>query len=95
MSGHEGGMIFGGLFMWAFRVILLVLVVVIIRETLVGITPDKDNKQLHKDTPLDTLKTRYARGEIDEEEFERRRRELERQTATWRNSGISVWNSAK
>ena len=28
------------------------------------------------DTPLDVLKHRYAKGEIDEEEFERRRKTL-------------------
>ena len=78
MFGHEGGMMFGGLFMWVFWVILLALIVVIIRAVLTGITRDKNNKQLQKDTPLDILKTRYARGEIDDEEFERHRRQLER-----------------
>ena len=78
MYGHEGGMMFGGLFMWVFWVILLVLIVVIIRAVLIGIMPGKDNKPVQKEKPLDILKTRYARGEIDEEEFERRRRELER-----------------
>ena len=78
MFGHEGGMMFGGPFMWVLWVILLALIVVIIRAVFIGITPGKDNKQLQKETPLDILKIRYARGEIDEEEFERRRRELER-----------------
>jgi putative membrane protein len=78
MFGHEGGMMFGGLFMWVFWVVLLALIVVIIRAVLTGIMPDKNNKQLQKDTPLDILKTRYARGEIDDEEFERHRRQLER-----------------
>ena len=32
----------------------------------------------HQDTPLEILKARYARGEIDDEEFQRRRRELEK-----------------
>ena len=31
-----------------------------------------------QDTPLEILKARYARGEIDDEEFQRRRRELEK-----------------
>jgi putative membrane protein len=29
------------------------------------------------ETPLDILKKRYARGEIDKEEFDRRKRDLE------------------
>ena len=31
-----------------------------------------------KETPMEILKKRYARGEIEEEEFERRQKELER-----------------
>lgn len=33
---------------------------------------------IRQDNPLEILKARYARGEIDEEEYERRRRELEK-----------------
>ncbi|WP_276274275.1 SHOCT domain-containing protein [Haloarcula litorea] len=35
------------------------------------------NEQTHTDTALSTLRSRYARGELSEEEFEERRRRLE------------------
>ncbi len=75
MFGHDGSMVFGGFFMWLFWLILLVLIVAIIRA-LVGVghrtRPPSDP------SPLDILKRRYARGEIEEDEFQRKRQELER-----------------
>jgi putative membrane protein len=62
-----------GIGMWVFWILLIVVIVVLVRVFAAG-----GSAQQRQDTPLDILKARYARGEIDEEEFERRRRVLQR-----------------
>ncbi len=75
MDGSGAGMWFGGGFMWLIWIALAVLVVYLIaaatRSTSAGTGRPRD--------AMEILRERYARGEIDEEEFERRRRELEKQ----------------
>jgi putative membrane protein len=73
MWNGDSGMIFGGLAMWLFWILLIVVIVVVIK-VLIGPTA---NPPSQPESPLDILKKRYARGEIDEQEYERRRRELE------------------
>jgi putative membrane protein len=76
MFGTDGGWGFGmGLGMWAFWILLIVIVVALVKVVGSGFgsppaTPDK--------SPMEILKARYARGEIDEEEFNNRRRDLEK-----------------
>jgi putative membrane protein len=76
MLGTEGGWGFGmGLGMWVFWIVLIVVIVALVKIIGPGSasstnTPDK--------SPMDILKARFAKGEIDEEEFNRRRHELEK-----------------
>lgn len=67
----EGGWMGGG--MWLFWIILIA-VVVLLAKVMAG-NGSGSTPQRH-DSPLEMLKARYARGEIDEEEFERRKSEL-------------------
>jgi len=73
--GGNSGMLFGsGLFMWIFWILLIVIIIALVKiltggDASAGTTPDE--------TPLNILQKRYARGEIDEQEFERKRRELD------------------
>ncbi len=76
--GHGWGyghMLFGGFAMIAFWVILIVLGVLAIRQFSGG---SADNSVAPRQTPLDILKERYARGEIDEAELEERKKVLSR-----------------
>ena len=57
-----------GVFVMFFLIVMVFMIVTRSAES----TPSSAN-----DTPLDILRRRYARGEIDEEEYERRRHELE------------------
>ena len=76
MFGNNGWMGGGmGIGMWIFWIVLIVVVVLLVRAFANGRTPLPSPRE---ETPLDILKARYARGEIDEEEFQRRRRELEK-----------------
>ena len=68
-----GSMFFGGGFMWIIWILLIVVVVYAIKAGMGGNFGDRNNDE----SPLEILKKRYARGEIDEQEYERRRNELE------------------
>lgn len=68
-----GHMIFGGLFMVAFWVGIIVLIVLAIRWLVHG---TRNGAGSRTSTALDVLEERYARGEIDHDEFEQRRRLL-------------------
>jgi putative membrane protein len=71
--GHMMGYGYGGGFMW---LIVLVLVGVVI-YFLLQVSKSKGSAGSIIETPLDILKKRYAKGEIDKEEFDRRKKDLE------------------
>jgi len=80
MMWWDGGwqsMFFGPLFMIIFLVVLVVAVVLAVRW--LGGPPQgivSPHQSPSGRTPLDILKERFARGEIDKDEFEERRRVL-------------------
>jgi putative membrane protein len=69
-----GGMGWGGIVMLLFWVLVIAGVIVLLRRIR---TRDLDPDRAPQRTALDTLKERYARGEIDRAEFEQKRRDLE------------------
>lgn len=75
MFADHDGMFFGGGFMWIFWLLLIVFLVFIIKAVAGGKSGSKNSMA---DSPLEIIKKRYARGEIDEEEYKRLRKELER-----------------
>jgi len=74
MMGSDGGMFFGGGFMWLFWILIIVVIVVVLKAVMGN---DSQGTATKADSPLEILQKRYARGEIEEEEFNRRRKELE------------------
>ena len=71
--GHMMGCWYGGGFMW---LIVLVLIGVGIYFLLQS-SKSKSSAGSTTETPLDILKKRYAKGEIDKEEFDRMKQDLE------------------
>jgi len=68
---HDFNFFGGGWMMFVWWFIIIVLVVFAVR----ALINSTQNTQ-HKDTPMEILKRRYAEGEIDEEEFQKRKNEL-------------------
>lgn len=73
MGGGFGGGLFGGLFMliwWAVIIVGIVVLVKLVADQAKGAHGGHDK------TPLDILKERYAKGEINKEEFEAKKKDL-------------------
>ncbi|WP_335342582.1 SHOCT domain-containing protein [Sedimenticola hydrogenitrophicus] len=71
--GNGYGMGFGGIFMWLFWLLVIVGVVWLVKSFVGG-----DGCAAGKGkSALEILQERYARGEIDQQEFEQKRRDLE------------------
>lgn len=65
-------MFFGPLFMIGGPVLLIVLVVVLVR----WLSDSRDIPGVHLRTPREILDERFAKGEIDREDYEARRKTL-------------------
>ncbi len=65
------GMGFG---MWIFLIIIILVAVLV-----VNLLISSNNKQIStsSDSPIEILKKRYANGEIDDDEYENKRKTLE------------------
>jgi putative membrane protein len=74
--GWGGMMGFGGLMMLLFWVLLIAGAIVLLRR-LRARNLDPGDRPAHR-SALDILNERYARGDIEREEFEQKRRDLER-----------------
>jgi putative membrane protein len=74
-GGWWQGMFFGPIFIVLLIGLVVAVVVLLLRRSGGSITDSESSKPSHKD-PLDILKNRFARGEIDKDEYEERRRIL-------------------
>ena len=81
-DGYGGGMAVGGILMMVFWIAIIVaivmLVVWLVRQTAGGSATGTPGAPTYHaaETPLDILKSRYARGEIDKAEFEEKKKDL-------------------
>ena len=82
MGGYGGyggyGMFGGGGFGWLFMILWWVLIIAGIAVLVRWLFSSSSGRSGGTRSPLDTLKDRYARGEIDREQYEQMRRDLER-----------------
>lgn len=63
---------------WIIGIVLVVVLLLVLSRG--GISQRNNNKAAGSNStvsPMETLKNRYAKGEIDQAEFEKRKRELE------------------
>jgi putative membrane protein len=65
---------YGGGVMWIFWVLLVVVILWIVKKAAGG----GKNSTGEQKSALDILQQRYARGEIEREEFEQKRKDLSR-----------------
>lgn len=74
MWGYDHPMAFGfgGIFMWLFWIALIVVVVWLLKSVISG----QANQAPRDRSALEILEQRYAKGEIDKEEFEQKKRDL-------------------
>jgi putative membrane protein len=73
MSGHGMGWFFP-VIMLAFWISVIVGIIFLVRWAISS--ANKDNGYKSQESALDILKKRYARGEINKEEFEDRKKDL-------------------
>ena len=69
----DGHGFFGGGFMWLFWVLILAAIFLLLK----GVSGNSTNAS-SSESPMEILRKRYASGEISDEEFESRRKELEK-----------------
>ena len=73
MMGYGGGWGFVGVLHMLLWWVLIVLGIVVLVKWLAGA---KSNSRAGGDRALEILRERYARGEIDTDEFDKRKRDL-------------------
>jgi len=75
MGGGYGMGWFGPIVMVAFWIAVIVGIVFLVRWLILS-TRSTGHKAHSEDSALEILKKRYARGEIDKEEFEEKKKDL-------------------
>ncbi|MBA7531013.1 hypothetical protein ES705_23224 [subsurface metagenome] len=72
-GGHMMNYGFGGIFMW----IIFLIVIGVAIYLVVQATKSKGPESPYRETPMEILKKRYAKGEITKEEFDKMKKDLE------------------
>lgn len=72
MMGDNIGMGLGGAFMWLFGIFLVIVIVWAVK----AITEKSNSPPERQKSALDIPKERYAKSEVDQQEFEQIRKDL-------------------
>lgn len=75
-GNHAGLGILGGIFSGIFWVLIIVLLILVIRRLAMGGHMHRWGNFPHQRDALDILKERYAKGEINKQEFEEKKKDL-------------------
>ena len=81
-AGHMGGwghmmnFWWGGAFMWIVFLIVIVVLVYFVLQSTRPRSYDSSLRETPRETSIDILKRRYAKGEISKEEFEQMKKDL-------------------
>lgn len=73
MHDGEYGMFFGGGFMWVFGLIIVLIIIGLVKVVMGSSAQNNTGSNA-----MGILKERYARGEIDKDEYEESKNELEK-----------------
>ncbi len=73
--GHAGWG--GGFLMMIFWTVLFIAILLWVFKTIQNQRDERTSAGLKTDTPLDILKKRYARGEINKEEYDKIKKDLQ------------------
>ena len=76
--GHMMNFWWGGAFMWIVFLIVIVVVIYFVLQSAKRTSRDSSLRETPRETSIDILKRRYARGDISKEEFEQMKKDLER-----------------
>jgi len=76
-GGHMMNFWYGGTLMWILFLIVIVVVVYFILQSTKPRSHDSSFRKTPRETSIDILKRRYARGEITKEEFEQMKKDLQ------------------
>lgn len=71
--GHMINWWYGGMFVWILFIVVIVVIVLLFTQTR---RPGRSDSSF-RDSPVDILKRRYAKGEITKEEFQRTKKDLQ------------------
>ncbi len=77
MMGYWNSLTWGGMGSMMFMGIFWIILVIIVVYLFIKLISDKGNRTVEKETPLEDLQTEFAKGNLTEEEYLKRKKHME------------------